>query len=109
MYVSVTGLRLKSLKHLATFWRHAIPSFRQAQTAPGNLFCETKRRGKFQHTLTVWQDRKAMKAYVASGPHLKAMAVFGAIADGKTFGWEAETMPDWAEALARWDAEAKDV
>lgn len=109
MYVSVTGLKLKSLKYFALFWRHAIPSFKQAQQAPGNLFCETKRRGPYQHTLTVWEDRKSMKAYVASGAHLKAMVVFGQIADGKTFGWETDEMPDWSEALSRWDQEAKDV
>ena len=50
-----------------------------------------------------------MKAYVASGAHLKAMVVFGQIADGKTFGWETDEMPDWSEALSRWDQEAKDV
>ena len=109
MYVSVTGLRLKSLKYFAQFWRHAIPSFKQAQTAAGNLYCATKRRGAYQHTLTVWEDKKAMKAYVASGAHLKAMAIFGQIADGKTVAWQTDEMPDWTAALARWDKEATDV
>ena len=66
-------------------------------------------RGGVQHTLTVWESREAMRAYMKSGAHLAAMKQFGRIGHGKTLGYEADTVPGWTEALAKWDAEAREV
>ena len=50
-----------------------------------------------------------MKAYVASGAHLKAMKVFDGMATGKIAGWEGDAIPSWDEALTRWHQDGHDV
>ena len=106
MYVSVTGLKPKGFMAMIRFWMLAIPSFTTAKKSPGNLFCETRARYGYQHTLTAWDSRKSMKRFVASQTHRKAMKVFPQIATGSTITFEAEEMPSWEEALRRWDEEA---
>jgi hypothetical protein len=101
MYVSITGLTPKGLLGTLRFWMLAVPSFRQAQTAPGNLFCEVRRIQNYQCTLTAWTSRDAMLDYLRSGTHLKAMKAFKRIATGKSFGYEADSVPSWAEAFER--------
>lgn len=109
MYISITGLKLKSKLHLLKFMRHAIPSFRQAQNATGNLFCETRTIDGVHHTLTAWETKKAMKAYLASGAHLKAMGSFDDIATGAVYGYEAEAVPSWEDALTLWHEKGRGV
>ena len=48
-----------------------------------------------------------MKHYVLSGKHRKAMGEFAKIATGSTISYESDTIPDWATAHARWQAEAQ--
>lgn len=107
MIVSVTGLKLKNKWAWFHFWRLAIPSFRQAQKAKGNLFCETKTINGVQHTLTAWQSRKHLKHYVLSGAHRKAMGHFSKIATGATITFESEEMPTWQDAIGRWEQDAQ--
>ena len=42
MYIAITGLKPKNFFSKLRFWFLAIPSFRAAQKAEGNLFCEVK-------------------------------------------------------------------
>ena len=100
MYVSITGLTPKGLLGTLRFWVLAVPSFRQAQRAPGNLFCEVRRIQNYQCTLTAWTSRDAMLDYLRSGTHLKAMKAFKQIATGKSFGYESASLPNWNEAFA---------
>lgn len=109
MYVSITGLKLNNKLHFLRFMRHAIPSFKQAQSAPGNLLCETKTLEGVHHTLTIWESKKAMQAYVASGAHLTAMKAFQSMATGSVYSYESETQPSWEEALALWHSKARAV
>ena len=107
MIISVTGLRPRSLIAYIRFWWLAVPSFRQAQSAKGNLFCQTRSHKGYQHTLTAWKDRKSMKHYVLSGAHRKAMGQFHKLATGATITFESDSVPDWDEALAKWHKEAE--
>ena len=100
MYISITGLRPKGIVGTLRFWALAIPSFRQAQQAEGNLFCEVRRIKNYQCTLTAWSSREAMLDYLRSKTHLKAMKAFPKIATGKSYGTEAESVPSWDEAYA---------
>lgn len=100
MHISITGLKPKGLAGYLRFWLHAVPTFRQAQTATGNLHCAVKRIQGHQCTLTAWESREAMLAFMRSGPHLKAMKVFPKIATGKIYGYEDERIPGWDEAFA---------
>ena len=107
MIISVTGLRARNFWCLLRFWALAIPAFRQAQGAKGNLFVETKSVQGVRHTLTAWKDRKSMKHYVLSGAHRKAMGAFAQIATGATITFEAEEIPSWDEALMKWRNEGE--
>jgi len=99
IYISITGLKPKSFWATIRFWILAIPSFKQAQTAKGNLFCEVKNIQGFQCTLTAWESREVMLEFLRSGPHLKAMKAFNKIAVGKTFGYSASAIPNWEDAF----------
>jgi len=106
-YVSITGLTLRGVWHYPTFWYHAIPSFNQAQAAPGNIRTEARSVDGVQHTLTVWEDRKSMLRFLHTGPHLQAMKAFDSIATGKTYGYETDVIPSWTEALKLWEEKGK--
>ncbi len=99
MYVSITGLKPKGLIGFFRFWTLAIPAFQQAQNAKGNLHSSVKKINGHQCTLTAWESRDAMLEFIRQGPHLKAMKAFDKIATGKTFGYEAEALPNWNEAF----------
>jgi hypothetical protein len=101
-YVSITGLRLKSVWHYLTFVRHAMPCYQEAQSTPGNVFTGAKLVDGVQHTLTGWESKKAMIHFKVSAPHRQAMAVFPTIATGKTYGYWTDEMPNWDEALSIW-------
>jgi quinol monooxygenase YgiN len=82
---------------------------RQAQSAPGNLRAETRTINGVHHTLSVWTDEAAMRRYLVSGAHIKAMQAFRGMATGKTFGFEAEAPPDWDEVHDLWITKGKEV
>ncbi len=107
MYVSITGLKPKNLLAVLKFWTLAIPSFRQAQTAKGNLSSSVKRIKGYQCTLTSWENRDLMLDFMRSGTHLKAMKAFHSIATGKTYGYETDVLPNWQEAFALLESKGK--
>jgi hypothetical protein len=107
VYVSITGLRIKSPLQLPIFAWHAVRSMRQAKMAPGNLAADARRIEGIHHTLTLWQDRSAMLAYLRSGAHLKAMKAFPAIGTGYAFGFDTQAAPAWPEVHALWRAEGE--
>lgn len=102
MYVSITGLRLNGPLSAPRFWWHAIRSMMQAQKAPGNLAAEARTINRIHHTLTLWTDQAAMRAYLVTGAHLQAMRAFRSVATGSVLGFEAETAPDWSEVHDIW-------
>jgi hypothetical protein len=102
VYISITGLRVKGPLQELAFWWHAIPSMRQAKTAAGNISAEARTINGVRHTLSVWIDKRAMRAYLTSGAHKSAMAGFSAIATGHAFGYEAENPPGWDEVHGLW-------
>lgn len=108
MYVSITGMTVHSWRQVPLFFRHAIPSLHQAKQAPGNLFADVRKVAGVQHTLTVWDDRAAMRNYLTSGAHLQAIRAFRKIGNGKMCGYEADHLPTWDEALAYWQVNARE-
>ncbi len=100
MYISLTGLKPKGFLAYIRFWFLAIPAFRQAQKAEGNLHCDVKKMHEYQCTITAWESRELMLAYLRSGAHLKAMKAFHQIATGPTYGYESDTIPSWDEAYS---------
>ena len=109
VYVSITGLKLKSLNYAPAFWWHAIRSMRQAQSAPGLIRAEARLINGIHHTLTVWETEAAMRAYLITGAHLAAMKAFHGIATGRTVGFLSDSAPRWDEVHEIWERRGKDV
>lgn len=107
MYISITGLKLKRPWYLPVFLWYAITSMRQVKSACGNVFADARTIKGVHHTLSAWESRKAMLAYVHSGAHRRAVKVFDRYFTGKTGGFEAEAIPSWDEIPALYDEHAK--
>lgn len=103
-YVSITGLRLKGMFSGPRFVWHALASMNQARRAPGNLRADARSINGVQHTLTVWEDKAAMRRFMLSGAHKQAMRAFPAIATGSTYGFETDddVALGWDEVHALW-------
>lgn len=109
MYVSITGLRLRAFWHAPRFWRLALPAMAEAQGAPGCRHASARTIKGVHHTLSVWDNRADMRAYLCMPRHLAAMQAFDGIATGKTIGFETDVIPDWTEARRLWDADGEAV
>ena len=46
MYISITGIKVKSFIGMLKFIRYSVPSFTAARKANGNLFCDSKKINK---------------------------------------------------------------
>jgi hypothetical protein len=109
VYVSITGLTLKSPLFGPLFWWHAIRSMAQARKARGNLSVDARQINGVHHTLSVWESETAMRNYLVHGAHLAAMRSFNKIARGKTVGYLAQEVPYWDEVHQIWRLRAKPV
>jgi hypothetical protein len=98
MHISITGLKPKGIRGFLSFWSLAIPTFKQAKAAKGNLFCEVKKINGYQCTLTAWENTQLMHEFLRKDTHQKAMKSFHKIATGKTYGYQSDTIPSWDEA-----------
>ena len=107
VYVSITGLKVKSVWKVLYFFSHAVRSKMQADSAPGALFVGVKKINGIHHTLTAWESKKHMQDYIYKGHHLKAIQIFKKIATGKTFGYEARELPSWDEVHRLWLEQGK--
>ena len=72
--VSITRLRVRSWRFVPVFLFHTILSAWQARKAPGiQSAALLKDNWRTYWTRTVWIDEAAMKMFVASGNHRRAM------------------------------------
>jgi quinol monooxygenase YgiN len=104
-FISVTRLRLRSVRYLPPFLWHTLRSLLQAKRAPGNLSAKTRRApdGAFW-TLSAWESEASMRAYRNSAAHKKAMPKLLEWCDEASVGhWEQASgeLPDWREAHRR--------
>ncbi len=109
VYVSITGLALKSPFHNLLFSWHAMRSFSQAAAATGNLSTDARTINGVHHTLTVWTSRDAMLAYLRAGAHRQAMKAYKSMGTGSVHGYLTDARPSWEEALAIWHREGRAV
>jgi hypothetical protein len=96
-HVSITGLRLRHPALAPVFWWHAIRAMAQARAAAGSLPAEARRIGTVHHTVSVWQDRAAMLAYLPTGAYRRALTLFPRIATGEVAGFAAASAPRWKD------------
>lgn len=110
-FVSVTRLRLRHWRFVPVFFWHTIPAFRQARKAPGNLSADVLNDANRTYwTRSVWADEAAMRAYMTSGAHMKAMPHLMRWCDeAATAHWTQPdgAAPDWREAHRRLVAEGR--
>jgi Domain of unknown function (DUF3291) len=103
--VSITRLRLRSWRFLPMFAWYALRSARQASRAEGDLAAKLLReRGNAFWTATLWTSEAAMKKFMTSGVHGKAMRKLATWCDeAAVVHWtqESATLPTWPEAYQR--------
>ena len=102
VYVSITGLRVKSRWHELRFWYHAITSMAQAKRSDGIVAADARTINGIHHTLTVWESETAMRRFLYRGAHRRAIKAFPNFASGKTFGYVTEQPPDWDQVHKIW-------
>jgi hypothetical protein len=109
--ISVTRLRVRSSRYLLPFIFFSLRSARQAKTAEGNLGVSLLNDvNKAFWTCTVWATEEAMKTFMLSGPHRKAMPrLLGWCDEAALVHWSQESgqKPDWQEAHRRMQQEGR--
>ena len=104
-FVSLTRLRLRSIRFLPIFAVHALRSNRQVKKAPGfQSGALLPDRGFTFWTMTAWDTPESMRRYITTGDHKRAMPHLMHWCDEASVAhWEqAEpTLPTWEEADRR--------
>jgi heme-degrading monooxygenase HmoA len=104
-FVSLTRLRVRSVRFLPLFAMHAIRSNRQVQRAPGFLAGSLLPDRKWTFwTMTAWDSEAAMRAYMIGGAHKRAMPHLMHWCDEASVAhWTQPdvALPPWEEADAR--------
>lgn len=106
MFISVTRLRIRSIRYLAPFFLHNERVVKQTVRASGylggSLFVD--KRWTFW-TLTAWESKSAMLAYRNADAHKAAMPKLQRWCDEASVAhWEQEDgtpVPAWPEAHRR--------
>jgi hypothetical protein len=105
MLVSVTRLRLRSIRFLLPFAYRASLSSRQALATPGCLGVRTRKtRGLAFWTLTLWDSEKSMETFLTHAPHGKAMPKLAKWCDEAAvthWHYTAQDQPTWELAAER--------
>ena len=103
--ISVTRLRLRSIRFLPGFLWYTVGSMKQAKRTPGNLGVRTRKtKGLAFWTLAMWGDNQAIRTFVPASPHKEAMQKLPHWCDEAAFAdWEQDTAdwPSWETATER--------
>jgi Domain of unknown function (DUF3291) len=108
--VSITRLRLRSALYFPAFVWHTLASARQVKRADGCQAVALRRTGGAYWTMTKWRDVAAMRAFMLSGAHRKAMPHLVNWCDEAAmtrFDWSADALPSWEEAERHMAAHGK--
>ena len=111
VFVSITRLRVRSLRFMPQFIVHTLRSMGQAKRAEGYFggALLADRRLTFW-TMTLWRDQQSMRRYMTGGAHLRAMPKLLEWCDEASVAhWAQEglTAPDWLEAARRMRADGR--
>lgn len=100
--ISVTRLRVRSVRFLPAFLWYSFKSNQQAKQAQGNLASSIRAAGKNVFwTKTVWEDEASMRSFMRSGSHREVMPKLQNWCDeASVVHWQSEraTSTTWEEA-----------
>ena len=109
--IAVTRLRLRDRSLLDEFFTHAAAVLEQAMKSKGNLGADALAEAHDAWwSVTAWQQRAQMEAYVNAEPHLSTEALLDHLCDEATFvDWEQASpeLPDWPTSWRRLVADGK--
>ena len=104
-FISLTRLRIRSLRFMPFFVFHTLRSLRQIKKAPGFLHGGLlPDRGLTFWTMTAWDTQESMRQYMTTGSHKQAMPHLLHWCDEASVAhWtQPEPMlPSWTEADQR--------
>jgi hypothetical protein len=84
--IVVTRLRLRDAALLDEFFTHAVAVMEQATHSEGNLGADALAEAHdVWWSVTAWQDRNHMKAFVDNEPHLSTASLLDHLCDEATF------------------------
>src|SRR3982751_1408994 len=105
LLISVTRLRIRSLRYLPGFFLQAFLSQRQARRASGNLAMKFLNDANWTFwTCTAWTDEAAMRDFMLADPHRHAMKKLANwCSEASVVHWvqDSSALPDWHEAHRR--------
>lgn len=104
-FVSLTRLRVRSVRFLPQFLVYVLRTVRQVRRAPGfsGGAVLADRQWTFW-TLTAWSTQEDMRHYMTTGAHKSAMPrLLGWCDEASVAHWDQpeETLPSWEEANQR--------
>jgi hypothetical protein len=109
--IVVTRLRLKDPALLDEFFTDGVAAIEQAQKSEGNLGTDALAEAhNAWWSVSAWQDRQLMQAFVNSQPHLGITARLDHYCDEATFvDWEQDGpgLPDWQTSWRHLTADGK--
>lgn len=109
--ISITRLRIRSWRFLPAFVVYALRSSRQARRAEGNLAVNLLNDAhRTFWTASLWTDEAAMKRFMISGAHGKAMRkLLNWCDEAALVHWTQDegTLPSWLDAHSRLQAEGR--
>jgi uncharacterized protein DUF3291 len=104
-FVSITRLRVRSWRYLPAFLIHAFRAAWQAKAAPTSIAVSLLRDAdRAFWTRTLWNEEAAMRAFMLSGPHRRAMPRLLEWCDeASVVNWmqDSREPPPWREAHRR--------
>lgn len=110
-FVSVTRLRVRSLRYLLPFLWQTLKVIRQAEHSPQFLVGRVLREAKNAFwTVTAWADEAAMRGFRQKGAHGLVMSRLLTWCDEAAYiHWNQDKLelPDWQEAYRRLVQEGK--
>jgi hypothetical protein len=104
-FVSLTRLRIRSVRYLPFFAVHTLRSLRQVKKAPGfQTGALLNDRSWAFWTMTLWDSEESMRRYMTTGSHKQAMPhLLDWCDEASVAHWEqdTDTLPSWDEADRR--------
>jgi Domain of unknown function (DUF3291) len=111
MFVSLTRLRIRSIRFLPSFFFHALSVLKQTKKAPGFQYggLLPDREWTFW-TMTAWDSPESMRQYMTTGSHKAAMPrLLDWCDEASVAHWQQEEtdLPSWTDADKRMRQEGR--